>query len=88
MFRYKGNTFFLAHGLHPGTWVTLSFGCFAVGKNRASLVRGWEDRALQECNLSAQLVRGLRMHRSPGWLGHAEGREASARSQPQPWPKR
>ena len=45
MFRYKGNTFFLAHGLHPGTpgtWDTLSSDCFGVGKNRLSLVCGSE----------------------------------------------
>jgi hypothetical protein len=27
---------------------------------------GWEDKALQECNLSAHVARGLRMHPPPG----------------------
>ena len=41
------------------------------------LFGGWEDRALQECNPSAQFVRGLRMHPPPGPLRRA-GRSPSA----------
>jgi hypothetical protein len=39
-----GNTW--AHGLHASSFV----------KSGLGLVCGWEDRALQECNLSAQIV--------------------------------
>ena len=34
---------------------------------------GWEDRALQQCNLSAQFVRGLRMHPIPAVAQAAAG---------------